>query len=114
MNSLMDPTVLAALATGGLAWLGIHLGRRGERENALIDQLQEERKEDRALLDETRREVDGLRRELYALMSREGLWALHSGRIEQQVLDLGGEPHPRPQALLVLTIDSALEGTTNG
>lgn len=96
--------VIAGIVIAGIAFLGTWLGRRGVRENDLIDQLQEEltveRGANRERISKLEETVTQLQREVLRLLSRDAQWSIHLERVEGQVIVLGGVPLPRPQALM--------------
>lgn len=91
--------IIGGLGVAGFGYLGVRLGRRGDRENALIDQLQEDNAELRKRLDGVEAQVHDLQQQIIRLLSRDAQWDIHCGRLEEQVTSLGGEPHPRPSVL---------------
>lgn len=99
----LDNDLIVALSVPGMglaaAWVTARFTKRGERENAVIDQIQEERGEDRKRLDKLEAEVGELRMTVVTLVSRDHHWRYEWGRVAQQVRDLGAEPHPLPAVL---------------
>lgn len=98
MSTWIVPIIISAIAAVG-TWGGVRWGRKGERENALIDQLQEDLTAVRARLDAQEGELQALRLAVVQMQSRDAQWEWHTERIEGQVVELGGIPHPRPLAL---------------
>lgn len=99
MPEWVVPVVVAVIGTYGTAW-ATRVGRKGDRENALLDQYQEDRREDRERIDALSKKVDQLERELHELLRRDSLWQVHAERVEAQVITLGGVPAPRPAGLI--------------
>lgn len=95
----LGPIVVAVITVGG-GFLVQRLGRKGDRENALIEQIQEERDKVRARLDALEIEMRKLEAEVRRLLTRDAKWDIHATRVEAQVVELGGEPHPRPPELV--------------
>ena len=98
----MTPWLVAALVTlagSAFTWMGVRWGKKGDRENALIDQLQEDLTAVRARLDAQEGELQSLRLAVVKMQSREEQWAWHAELVEGQVAELGGTPYPRPLAL---------------
>lgn len=91
--------VLVPIVGSLVAWWTVRSGRKGDRENAMIDQLQEDRQVDRQRIDKLDARVDELQKQVWRLLSRDTQWSIHADRIESQVRDLGHEPHPRPEQL---------------
>lgn len=91
--------VLVPIIGSLVAWWTVRSGRKGDRENAMIDQLQEDRITDRKRVDELDAKVDKLQQQVWRLLSRDTQWSIHADRVEAQVRDLGQEPHPRPEQL---------------
>lgn len=98
MSAWIVPIIVSAIAAAG-TWGGVRWGRKGDRENAIIDQLQEDRDKDRERLDRLEAEINTLRREVVEQRGLLQQWAWHAERVEVQVVELGGTPHPRPLAL---------------
>lgn len=94
----VPPAILGTLGVVVVALVN-RLGKRGEPENLLIDQLQEDRASDRARLDQLAERIDLLEREVHRLLGRDQLWQVHAERLEGQVEQLGGTPCPRPKGL---------------
>lgn len=91
------PAVLAVI----VAYVGARTNRSGSRENALIDQLQEQLATERGEREKLSTKVDAMAVQLQSLVSRDGLWHVHAIRVEAQVTDLGGTPHQRPALLRI-------------
>ena len=111
MPQWLTPTIIAGVLGIAGAWITARFGKKGERENLLIDQLQEQittereqrQTEVKSLTDrlaDLQADVDTLRRELNSARAREVQWEIHCTRLEVQVETLGGKPRERP---LVLT-----------
>lgn len=98
MISYLTP-ILVALMGGLTAFATARLGRKGDRENALIDQYQEDRRADRERIDVLALRVDTLERQLLRMLTRDAQWDIHATRVEAQVIALGEIPHERPEAL---------------
>lgn len=113
--SLLELTIDTSNAINGLivAALGVigyfisnRVTKAGSRENALIDQLQEERKELRSQVEEiqkslfvTQKDIQDLQAQVLQLKSRDMIWHFHTSALEVQVQKLGGTPIERPNTL---------------
>lgn len=105
MNTSWIPFLVAVLGFAGY-WVTARFGKQGERENALIDQLQEETDRLRASVgayagdvEALRSEVAALRAECHRLLSRDYLWSLHVTKQNVTITQLGGQPVPLPDEL---------------
>lgn len=98
-----DQQILTAiLSFAGIviaAVVAARVGKAGTRENALIDQLQEDLKSERGEREKLAVRVDELFTKVQTLIVRESLWEMHATRVEAQVEALGGTPVMRPSAL---------------
>ena len=92
-------TVLVTFAGSAFTWAGVRWGKKGDRENALIDQLQEDMAALRERVNHQDGELHALRLAVVKMQGREEQWAWHAERVEGQVVELGGTPYPRPLAL---------------
>lgn len=88
------PVIIAA---GG--WWVTSRGKKGDQSAALLDQYQEDRKEDRARIDALAAKVGALEREVLKLLTRDAQWSLHVDRLEAQIVGLDAVPIARPDAL---------------
>lgn len=105
MEKIAVPVTVAIIG-GIVTFLVARLGKKGDRENAHIDQLQEDRDKDRERIDKLvarqdaqDKEIAALRAEVADMHGREVLWRSYSGTLAVQVITLGGTPHPRPEGL---------------
>ena len=108
-----EQIILAAIAFAGTIVAGLiaaRVGKAGSRENALIDQLQEQldreaearrQLEERVTKMET--ELDRLRRERVQLAIIRDTAMVHIDSLEVQVVNLGGIPLTRPRILPLTT-----------
>lgn len=104
-EKILVPLLVAAIGVV-VAYVTARIGKRGDRENHMIDQLQEDRDADRRQMAEMRQHqaqtdtrLAQLETEVRILRTRDNLWEIHSTRVEAQVEGLGGTPHPRPLGL---------------
>ena len=91
--------IIVAVAGGIASWAVARYGPKGSRENALIDQLQEDVAALRERVNQQDSELQSLRLAVVKMQSANAQWAWHSERVEGQVVELGGTPYPRPLAL---------------
>ena len=91
--------VTVPLAGAIVTFITARYGRKGDRENQLIDQLQGDRDTDRERLDRLESELQELRITVVHLVARDTQWRIHTERLSQQVLDFGGTPYDLPREL---------------
>ena len=92
-------TALTAIGTIIGVFLTARLGKSGSREINIINELQEEVKNSRERSDALEKRVEELFNKVQKFLTRDALWEIHANRLELQVVDLGGIPHPRPFVL---------------
>ena len=87
-------------------WVVARVSKPGARENAIIDQLQQdlaaertERQKMTARQDSMEHQQQVLAERVSQLLSRDRLWDFHATRVETQVSELGGIPYTRPAGL---------------
>ena len=87
-------------------WVVARVSKPGTRENAIIDQLQQdlgaersEREKMSARLDSQQGQIENLATQVSRLLHRDLLWDFHATRVEGQVEQLGGTPYARPLGL---------------
>ena len=108
-----EQIILAAIAFAGTIVAGLiaaRVGKAGSRENALIDQLQEQVDREAEARRQLEERVNKMEAELSSLrMEREQLAIIrdtamvHIDNLEVQVVNLGGIPLTRPRILPLTT-----------
>lgn len=84
-------------AAGGIITKSI--GPRGSRENALLDQYQEDRLEDHKRIAELETEVRRLSDKVTDLIIREQIWSYYVKDLEDNIRAAGGIVSPRPDGI---------------
>lgn len=89
-------SVVIAIVSLASGWLVARTGKAGDRENKLIDQLQEELKTAKEERSSLSGRVDELSRAFNSFLAREAMYEYHIAQQDQMIHDLGGSPIPRP------------------
>lgn len=84
-------------AVGGIVTKSV--GPRGSRENALLDQYQEDRLEDHKRIAELQTEVRRLSDKVTELIIREQIWSYYVKDLEGDIRAAGGTVSPRPEGI---------------
>ena len=89
-------TIVIAVISLASGWLVSRTGKAGDRENKLIDQLQEELTNSKEEQSKLSGRVDELSRAFNSFLAREAMYEYHITQQDQKIRDLGGAPLPRP------------------
>lgn len=97
-TDLLVGLLATAIGTvGGIVTKSV--GPRGSRENALLDQYQEDRLEDRKRIAELETEARSLSGKVTDLIIREQIWSYYVKDLEADIRVAGGTVRPRPEGI---------------